>query len=719
VRVDAAADLPLPLLGRVRAAVRAAKPDAVVFGEVVPACIDRFAPHVLDAASDFAYREVLVGWLAGESAARWADVAAARRWRGAASELALGFTGTHDQPRIATVTQDAALARLALVVVALGARVPLFYYGDEVGLAAPAEDRDRAFEDSWPDRQPMPWQEAAWDRATFEAVKDALALRREHALLRRGDEELRALGDDVVLVRRHLLGEAIDIVVYRGACVRTLELPGGGGARLLFALGEIGLIGTTLRLGPRSLAVIDRREPFSIELATHNAAIAAEAFAGGRTECPAYPARLYLTVTEACNLRCAHCITDAPARTRSGRARTVQRWLLAALDDAFAHADYVAFTHGGEPLAAPVFPEVLRRIARATRPGRADVHLATNGMLLDEERTGALIDLGVTSVMVSLDGATGPTNDRIRVLGRYERVVANIAAAIALRQRRNADLRIGISTIVGASNVRELPALARLCRELGVDWLKIEETYPATPFARHDLYALGDAELADAVAAVREVLADGSVVLVDHLAPPTECTCSADPAALAFRVVDDYANRATFSPCRAAWEQAAIDPDGTVHSSTTRAPRSARCSTRRCSRYGMRRARSPFAGAHMLAPRPHAAVAASTRGVPQEHDATRPSRTCAVVSFGVRSQQPRRARRERPCAGTDRRVGGGRCTQRRGAGLPGSPRPANSSEVDCVDLRACWFLRRRPAFSCLFLRLTRVAAVLEAMADPL
>ncbi|MCB9572053.1 MAG: hypothetical protein H6709_08170 [Kofleriaceae bacterium] len=87
---------------------------------------------------------------------------AARRGAG---HQALAFTGTHDQLRIATVTGDAALARLGLVAVALGAAVPLLYYGDEVGLAAD-DATPRDFEDSWPDRQPMPWDPARWDRAT-------------------------------------------------------------------------------------------------------------------------------------------------------------------------------------------------------------------------------------------------------------------------------------------------------------------------------------------------------------------------------------------------------------------------------------------------------------------------------------------------------------------------------------------------------------------------
>ena len=67
----------------------------------------------------------------------------------------------------------------------------------------------------------MPWHEAAWDHATLDAVRAALALRREHELLRRGDEELRALDDDAVLVRRSRLGEAIDIVIHRGTSTRS------------------------------------------------------------------------------------------------------------------------------------------------------------------------------------------------------------------------------------------------------------------------------------------------------------------------------------------------------------------------------------------------------------------------------------------------------------------------------------------------------------------
>ena len=40
-----------------------------------------------------------------------------------------------------------------------------------------------------------------------------------------------------------------------------------------------------------------------------------------------------------------------------------------------------------------------------------------------------------------------------------------------------------------------------------------------------------------------------------------------DCRACAYRVADDFANRAGFAACRSDWQQACIDPDGTVHPS--------------------------------------------------------------------------------------------------------------------------------------------------------
>ena len=586
-RVDAAADVPLGLLRRVAAAARAVSLEIALFGEMIPENLHRVTAAILDAATDFPAQEALYDWIRRRRAGAGVMGAKAswRRFdRGGPGYTAVGFTATHDQHRLLTLTGDVRATRLGHLRVLLGAALPAIYYGDEVGLRG-AGSPSRDFEDAWPDRCPMDWSDTSWDSETLALFRGALSLRRARPALRRGDEIFLPATtvsgepmDEILVFRRAIADEIIDVLLHAGEGEQEIALPGGAasGAELLLQVGDatLDLEKGTLRLGPFSAAALGRIPPPAAtamlrEIAGNGRLLAGLAFREGLVESPALPVNLYLTVTELCNLRCRHCITDAPARTAEGRARTLQPWLLDALREVFAAADYVGFVHGGEAVAAPIFLEVLRAIqsARAGRPGRAEVHLLTNGMLLDAERTGLLLDLGVTSLSVSLDGATPATNDAIRLGGRFPTIVHNLGEVARIRAQRGADLRLGVSTVLTTSNLTELPALGRLVAELGLDWLKVEELYPCTPMARHELLLPRDPRAEQAMSELRDVLARSRVVLVDHRDPPVGCGCEAAqrPELAAFRAADDFANRASFHPCRMEWEQACVDPDGTVH----------------------------------------------------------------------------------------------------------------------------------------------------------
>lgn len=562
-RVDAAAEVPPELIRRITRAVRAIRRDAVVFGEVIPGHLHRWTAAGLDAATDFAFHEGLCDWLARgtRDAASMAALCERRRFdRGGPGWSSLAFVGTHDQPRFRSRVADPRRARLAQLFALVRAAVPALYYGDEVGLRS--DEPARAFEDSWPDRQPMPWSELAWDRDTRELVRAAIALRRQCRALRRGDESYVYAAGSVLIVRRQWADEIVDVALNGGEAPVRVPLPPGEVADELLALGDAAVADGAIELGPWSAVALGRTPVVGdVELEAHTAAIAGAAYARGMNVCPTPPSKLYVTVTEACNLRCQHCITDAPELTRSGRARELRPWVVDRLREAFAAADYIAFSHGGESLVAPMFFDVLRAIRRARAGRPCDVHLLTNGMLLDRATSQQLVELGVTSVMVSIDGATAATNDRIRAGAELDRVLRHVRELLALR----ADVRVGISTVVGASNADELAQLARMAVDLGVHWLKLEETYPATAFARRDLLAPRERRMTAALAAVRAELAGSPVVLVDHVAPPGGCRCSGDPAVTAFRDADDFANRTAFHPCRAAWDQLCVDPDGTLH----------------------------------------------------------------------------------------------------------------------------------------------------------
>ena len=593
-RIDAAADVPLPLVRRIREAVRAIAPEAVVFGEIVPDNVHRWTRAAVDAATDFPAQEAVLSWLwRGEGAGQAAARLARRRYvRDRVTGSTLAFTATHDQPRLRTRCGRPEPARLGHLLVLLRAAVPALLYGDEVGLHS--DQPERRFEDVWPDREAMPWDQATWDADTLWVHREALRLRRELPALREGDEQpfTPEGGSDAVLgLRRQHGAEIVELLLNGSDEPRTVSLPADApwGAALRLRHGEVELVPDhdplagpgRLRLGPWAAAVVERQPRQAVlqvldELRTHNRQRAEAAFVRGALVELSLPRRLYLTVTEACNLRCAHCITHAPAKTREGTARQLRPWLLEALRPAFAAAEYFGFSHGGESLVSAAFPAVLEAIARARRPGqgRYDVHLLSNGMRLDLDTTRRIHALGVTSLAVSLDGATATSNDGLRLGGRFDTIVEHLRAIVAWRAREGADLRVGISMVVGAGTVHELPAMGRLARQLGVDWLKIEEVYPATPRARHERLDPGAPALEAAIVELGEVLDGSGIVLVDHRAAPPGCWCTAAPGSplRRFLEADAFANRTRFSPCRMAWEQACIDPDGTVHAVAYEAP---------------------------------------------------------------------------------------------------------------------------------------------------
>lgn len=582
LRIDAAAELPLELAARIAAAVHAQRAESVVFAEVIPDNPWRWTGAGLDAATEFPAQQAVYDWLWRRStgAARVAEVLARRAfWRGAPGWTGIAFVGTHDQPRLRTLVGDPRVSRLGLLLTLMRAEVPALYSGDEVGQTSGVAGQ--RFEDVWPDRAPMSWVPGTWDMETLEGVRAAVALRRQRRVLRRGDEELAAVGpdDDVLLLRRRLGDTVVDVLLHGADGSREVSLPEGAasGADVLLRLGDVDdrhLAEGSVRLGPWAGVVLERRLPDETALAWRgllqaNRALAHQTFVEGLLQTPSLPAHLYLTVTERCNLQCAHCLNHSPQRTRSGTARTMQPWLLDRLDEPIAAADYFGFTHGGESLCAPIFWRVLARIQRrrGSRPGSFQAHMATNGMLLDASTCARLVQHGVSSLAVSLDGASAETNDRLRAGGAYALILDNIRALLEQRARRGWDLRAGVSFTVMASNVGELPQLGVLARELGLDWLKVEEIFPGNAAAKREWIAPGDPRVLLGVAELQSALAGSDVVFVDHLEPPAGCPCQAttDPRLAAFRRADDYANRAHFAPCRMAWEQACVDPDGSVH----------------------------------------------------------------------------------------------------------------------------------------------------------
>jgi radical SAM protein with 4Fe4S-binding SPASM domain len=91
-------------------------------------------------------------------------------------------------------------------------------------------------------------------------------------------------------------------------------------------------------------------------------------------------------------------------------------------------------------------------------------------LLLNEALTERIVRQGVLKTFaVSIDGATKETYERIRVGGKFEKLIENLRMIGRVRRRLKADgPNVCFVMVLMRSNIEELPALIKLAHDLGV-----------------------------------------------------------------------------------------------------------------------------------------------------------------------------------------------------------------------------------------------------------
>jgi len=182
---------------------------------------------------------------------------------------------------------------------------------------------------------------------------------------------------------------------------------------------------------------------------------------------------LRLSLTEACQMRCAYC---RPGRLRPGgrsnqlttrEIESVVRHLVTQ------HGVHKVRLTGGDPTARPDLAEIIERIAAID--GVRDLALTTNGLVLDRYAADYR-RAGLHRVNISLDSLDPDVFQQITGVDGLERVLGGIDAAV------EAGLRpIRLNTVVLAGeNDAELPDLVRFAAVRGLE-IRFIELMPMGP----------------------------------------------------------------------------------------------------------------------------------------------------------------------------------------------------------------------------------------------
>jgi MoaA/NifB/PqqE/SkfB family radical SAM enzyme len=206
-----------------------------------------------------------------------------------------------------------------------------------------------------------------------------------------------------------------------------------------------------------------------------------------------------LFLTENCNLRCVSCACWH--HTKNDELDTEQ-WKDVLRQLTKIPIYKVNFT-GGEPL---IRRDSVELMDFARRVGIRHTHLNTNAILLTPKKLTDVLESGIRSFNVSVDG-TGELHDKIRGRrGAFAQTISHLRNVVAHKERYG--LKIRMNFTVMRDNAVALPEIAKLAQEIGVRlYLNVatDKTFLFASPAVTEQTRLRDGDLSLALASVERI----------------------------------------------------------------------------------------------------------------------------------------------------------------------------------------------------------------------
>ena len=198
-----------------------------------------------------------------------------------------------------------------------------------------------------------------------------------------------------------------------------------------------------------------------------------------------YPPYLQIEPTSICNYRCVFCYqTDNSFTKRSNgfMGHMTLETFRNLIDRAEGNVEFISLASRGEPMLCKDINAML-----AYTPGKfLNLKLNTNASVLDEDKSHAILQSGVKTLVFSADAAEEPLYSQLRVNGSLEKITANIERFQKIRETQYSQAKI--ITRVSGVKVRQEQDLDSMERFWGglvdqvafVDYVPWENVYNAT-----------------------------------------------------------------------------------------------------------------------------------------------------------------------------------------------------------------------------------------------
>lgn len=180
-----------------------------------------------------------------------------------------------------------------------------------------------------------------------------------------------------------------------------------------------------------------------------------------------------------CNIHCQYCFGTMQGNEYVNGARIVfpREALLQYMRDAgTAGVKSIALIGESEPTLNPALYDA---IIEGKKAG-VDMSLGTNGILYDKGAAGEEALENLTWIRFNISAASHDAYKRIHNSDQFETVMDKISFCVDTKNKKNLKTTIGLQMVLTPYNVDQVVGLAKVGKELGVDYLVVKQCSDST-----------------------------------------------------------------------------------------------------------------------------------------------------------------------------------------------------------------------------------------------
>lgn len=187
-----------------------------------------------------------------------------------------------------------------------------------------------------------------------------------------------------------------------------------------------------------------------------------------------YPVYMEVSAAGACNHRCTYCGLDFMGY----QARYIDTPIFKDRLSEMGRLGLKSIMYAGE--GEPFLHRDMTELIEHTKKSGIDVALTTNGVLFKKEIADIVL-ANTEWIKVSINGATKETYAKIHRCkpGDFEKVIENMSYAAKRCKENNYACTLGMQLLLLPENYQEAVSLAKLARDIGMDYLVIK------PYSQH------------------------------------------------------------------------------------------------------------------------------------------------------------------------------------------------------------------------------------------